>query len=146
MDKNTKGIVDMFEGWFAKAPALPTGGREAIVKITPILALIFGILGVLGALGSLGIFTVLSPFAMMGGVGSYYGSGMIAGIFWLVSAALMLAAFPGTKARKLSGWNMLFWSQLVNVVGSLVAMSIFSAIISALIGFYLLFQIKSYYK
>ncbi len=145
MAKGSADIIVTMEEWFNKAPSLPTNAKEVIVKITPILSLVFGILGILGALGGLGALTAFSPFAMMGGYG-YYGGGFIAAAIWLVSSVLLLMSYPDTKNRKLKGWNMLFWSEVVNLVGSLVAMSIVSGIIGALIGFYLLFQIKSYYK
>src|SRR5258708_25910770 len=149
MAKNsTQEIISTMQQWFDKAPALPKNAREAIVKITPWIALVFGILGVLGSIAGLGVLTVCSPFAVFGGVSgvSSYGTGFIAALIWLVASALLLAAFPGTKAGKAVGWNLLFWSQAVHLVGSLVAMSFVSGIIGAAIGFYLLFQIKSYYK
>lgn len=144
--KNT--IIDTFEEWFSKAPALPKNAKDVIVKIAPILALVFGILGVLGALGGLGLLTAFSPLAALGGAESMssYGGGFIAALGWLVSAVLMLVAYPGLKARKIEGWNMMFWSEIVNLASAVVSFSLVSGIIGALIGFYLLFQIKSYYK
>lgn len=136
-------FMTQVEGWFMKLPALPKGGREAIVGITPWIALIFGVLGVLVGLAGVGLLTALSPFVYMGGghpVGVILGS-----ILGLVGSALLLAAFPGTKARKMQGWNMLFWSAVVNLVAAVVAISLGSVIVG-LIEFYLLYQIKSYYK
>lgn len=147
-EKSSKDLVGTLENFFKKAPAIPANGREAIAKITPWLALIFGVLGVLGGLAGVGLLTVFSPLALFGGASGIasYGSGVIAAWIWLASSVLLLAAYPGTKARKLSGWNLLFWSEVVNVIGSLIAGSVVSGIIGGLIGFYLLFQIKSYYK
>jgi hypothetical protein len=87
----------------------------------------------------------LSPLAVATGVHGY-GGGLLAAIFWLASSILLLAAYSGIKARKMSGWNMLFWSEVVYLIGSLVTLSILQGIISALIGFYLLYQIKPYYR
>lgn len=141
-------IIDTLGDWYAKTPSLPKNVKDILVKITPILALVFGILGVLGAIAGLGLLTVFSPLAALGGVNgvSSYGGGFIAALFLLASSILLLAAFPGTKARKKQGWNLLFWSEMVGLIGSIVSLSFFSGIIGALIGFYLLFQIKSYYK
>ncbi|PIZ97017.1 MAG: hypothetical protein COX79_03875 [Candidatus Levybacteria bacterium CG_4_10_14_0_2_um_filter_36_16] len=58
---------------------------------------------------------------------------------------LLLMAFPGTKARKMSGWNLLFWSEAVSAVSAVVSMA-FGGVVGAAIGFYILFQIKSHYK
>jgi len=146
MAKESKNnIVDTMEGWFKKAPVLPTNVKEGVVRYAPILALIFGILGILIGLAAGGILTVLAPLALLFGVHSYGGS-IIAGWGLLISSALLLAAYPGVKARKLGGWNLLFWSNVVSIVGSLISGSIGGAILGFFIGFYLLFQIKSHYK
>lgn len=138
----------MLEQFFAKAPPLPANAKDTLVKIVPIIAIVFGILGVLGSLSALGFLTTFSPFAAMGGgsMMSSYGTGFLSALLWLASSVLMLAAYPGTNARKMAGWNMLFWSEVVSAISSLVTLSLVSGVIGALIGFYLLFQIKSHYK
>lgn len=142
----TTDIIDTMGQWFAKFPVLPTNIREVLVKITPWLSLIFGILGILVGISGLGVLTFLSPLAMLGGVSSY-GTGIIATIIYLIGSVALLAAYPGTKAKKYAGWQFLFWSEAINLVGGLIGMhGIVSALIGALVGFYLLFQIKSYYK
>lgn len=142
----SKNWQDMMEEWFNKLPSLPKGGRDVLVAITPWVALVFGILGVLVGLGGLGILSVLSPLMLLGsGVSSTTGS-LLSIAVALVSSVLMLVAFPGLKAKKRQGWTLLFWSQVVALVSSLVALSFVGGIIGAVIGFYLLYQIKSYYK
>lgn len=135
----------VLEEWFGKLPPLPKSAQQAIVNITPWLALVFGILGVLASLAGLGIVGVFSPLiALGGGFGAASGS-LLGMLLALVGSALLLAAFPGTKARKLQGWNLLFWSEVVSVVSSLASFSL-SGVVFALIAFYLLYQIKPYYK
>jgi len=135
----------MLEDWFKKLPPLPTNAVDTIAKITPILALVFGILGVLLSVAGLGILSFLAPFAMMSGAAPHYGFGMIATVGWLISSVMMLLAYPGLKAGKTSGWNMLFWSEVVNVATSLLGFNL-GSVIGALIGFYLLFQIKPKFR
>ncbi|MFI5265313.1 MAG: hypothetical protein ACHQT7_01050 [Candidatus Levyibacteriota bacterium] len=142
---STAGIIDTVEEWFGKLPALPKEAREVIAKITPWIALIFGILGILGSIAALGIVTVFSPLAMVGGGVQAAGAGIIATVLGLVSSALLLAAFPGTKKFRLSGWNFLFYSETVSLLSAVLAISI-TGILVSLIGYYLLFQIKSQYK
>lgn len=142
-------LVDTVGEWFEKFPPLPKNGREALVKFAPVISLVFGILGVITSISGLGLLTATSPFAILGGAQavSSYGTGFIAVLFYLVSSVLLLAAFPGLKAKKLSGWNMLFWSEIVSFVGGIVSLtSILSALLGVIIGLYLVFQIKSYYK
>lgn len=138
-------VISTMEGWFSKLPPLPNKWKESIVGITPWLALIFGVLGVVIMLMGFGLLTFLSPFVFLAGGAAAAGSGLIGAVLGLVSSALLLAAYPGTKARKLSGWNLLFWSEAVSVVSAVVSMALGGVVIAA-VGFYILFQIKSHYK
>lgn len=142
---SVEGVIDQVGNLFDKLPALSRDAREIIVKITPWIALIFGVLGVLGALAGFGVLTVFSPLAMMGGGAGAVGAGIVAAVLWLVSSALLLAAFPGTRKNQTKGWNFLFYSEVVSLVATFVSFS-FSGIVFALIAFYLIFQIRSYYK
>ena len=143
--KATDFIETMGE-WFDKFPAIPKNGRDTLAKIAPIIALIFGILGILVGISGLGLLTALSPFAFLGGASGAYGTGFISALIYLVASVLLLAAYPGLKARKYKGWKLLFWNVTINLIGGLLSMAFISAIIGALIGYYLIFQIRSYYK
>ncbi len=147
MDKNTTSLISTLEEFYKKAPVLPTSARDVIVRFTPVLSLVFGILGILiGIVGFLSL-TVLAPLALMvNRYGTGYGNGFVSSLTLVVSSAFLLAAYPAVKAHKFRGWELLFWSEIATVVGSLIQFDIISAIIGGLIGFYILFQIKSYYK
>ena len=146
MAKNSSDtLIATVEDWFKKLPNLPKNIQEVIVTITPWIALIFGILGVLGGVAGLGILTAFSPVLVLGGSAYSTGTGIISVILRLASSALLLMAFPGTKAKKLKGWNFLFWSEAVSIVSAVIAFSV-GGVIFSLIGFYIIFQIKSYYK
>ena len=133
VSNSSNDIIGMLERFFAKAPHMSKNARDTLVKIAPWIAVIFGILGILGGLAGLGALTTAA-------------SGFIVYLFWLAYSVLLLAAFPGLKAKKANGWKLLFWSEAVSVIGSIVELQFFSAVIVALIGFYLLFEVKSYYK
>ncbi len=140
MDSLVKSLGDIFK----KFPPLPAGAINTLFQFAPWIALIFGILGIFTALAGFGILSVFAPLAVAGAVPSY-GLGFISAIGLGLSSLLMLVAFPGLKAGKMAGWNMLFWSEVVNVVASLVGFSI-GSIIGAIIAFYLLYQVKPKYK
>lgn len=143
--KQTQEWMQMMEEWFMKLPPLPKGGKDAIVQITPWIALIFGVLGVLGGLAGFGVLAALSPFiAMSNGFSGAAGS-LVGAAFGLVASAILLAAFPGTNKRKMQGWTLLFWSEALSTLAAVLSLSLTGVLVS-LIGFYLLFQIKSYYK
>lgn len=70
-----------------------------------------------------------------------------------VSGALLLLAVPGLKAFKKAGWNLVFYSLLVNVVyGVVIAFTsygtfgdLLGAAVGSLVGAYLLFQVRSHF-
>ena len=138
-------LVDTMEGQFKKLPSLPANWRDVIVNITPWLALVFGLIGVFGSLAAVGILTFLAPLVLLGGGVGVASGGIIGAVLALVASVLMVTAFPGTRAKKISGWNLLFYSEAVSLVSSVVFFSV-GGVIGALIGFYILFQIKSHYK
>ncbi len=132
-----------------KAPALPKGGKDFIVMIAPwlvIIGVIFSIPSILLILGlsNLGIseYGDFSQAVTGRPTAIYY----LSTILLLVAVVLEIMALPGLFAKKRRGWELIFYSTLVSLVSSLVAMSIAGSIIGALISFYLLFQIREYYK
>jgi len=68
----------------------------------------------------------------------------------LVDGVILLLAAPGLKAMRKSGWNLLFYSLLINVVYGVVALftsygglsHLLGAVIGSVIGAYLLFQVR----
>lgn len=142
MAKQSTDIIAMTEEQFDKLPALPKGARDVIFKLTPWLALIFGALGVLGSLVALGILGALSPLIMLGGGGKLPFVTILIG---LVSSVLLLVATPHLFAKRMQGWKLLFWSEVVSVVSAVVSLSL-TGVLFGLLGVYLIFQIKSYYK
>jgi hypothetical protein len=70
-----------------------------------------------------------------------------------IEAVLYIVAFPATRARKKSGWDLLFYALLVNVVYGVVSAftnyggvgSLVSSLIGSVVGLWLLFQIRDAY-
>ena len=131
-----------------KAPALPENIKEIIVKIAPYLTIIGLILTIPAILILFGLGSAATMMAPLGGTNSLAAvPTMWFGILLLIPAVILEAmAVPGLFARKAIAWKYIFWAQLISVVSSLVQLNILGALISALIGFYILFQVKSYYK
>lgn len=142
--ENSTDIIATLEDVYKNAPKLPENARETLVKITPWIALIFGILGVLAGISLIGV----SPLGLFGGV---HNSALLllSGVASLVASVMMLMAYPKLNKRMMGGWVLLFWSEVVNIASSLLTLSVgsvLSTVIWAAIAFYILFQIKSYYK
>lgn len=142
---NANKLVPVMEEQYKKLPSLPANVRDILVTVTPWVTLVFGALGLLGALTLFGLTTVLAPILVLGG-GVRTTAGLSLGIIiWLLANVLMLVAVPGLFKKRLSGWTLLFWSEVVGVVASLLSFDLVG-VVFALVGFYILFQIKHYYK
>ena len=143
--KGTLGKVeDVLNEYFGKkAPALPANIKEILVKLAPYLTILGVILSVPAILGVLGMGVVPYGAAWMMGVGYRYYLGIA---FMLVTVVLEALAIPGLLARKKQGWNWIYYSVLVNMVYMLVSFNIVGLLIGTLIGMYVLFQVRTYYK
>lgn len=148
--KNTllqlEGTLDEYFG--KKAPVLSPQIKDFIVKIAPYLAVISVLLtlpAILLLLGLGSLATILAPIGGMHAVATV--PTMWLGILLLIPSVIFEAmAIPGLFARSKTGWKYMYWAQLFSVLSSLIQLNIVGAIIGALIGFYLLFQVRSYYK
>jgi len=135
-----------------KAPfALPKGVKEFIATVSPYLTIVLALMIIPGILALVGISALITPFAMMGG---YYGlghgwgfMGIISLIFSLTDLALVLIAVPGLFKRTKGAWRLLFYASIIGLIGSIISIhGIISGIIGAIIGWYILFQMKDMYK
>lgn len=147
MQELIQPLVKPLENLYVKAPALPANIREFLVTIAPWLSLIFGVLTIIGSLSAFGLGAVATPFYAMAGVSPIFL--IITGVIALVQGVIMVLAFSPLRKKSLKGWNLLFLSELVSIVSSVISLSVGSivmAVVVAAIAFYLLFQVKSYYK
>jgi len=134
------GFLDFY--LVKKAPfQLPNEVREFLVKFGPWIALVLLILSLPGLLVMLGVGTVLLPF---GGLGYAAGFTYLT-VVLLAQLVLLVMALPGLFKRQMSAWKLLFYSQLVGIVFSLLMGSILGALIGGLIGLYILFQVRPLY-
>jgi hypothetical protein len=125
-----------------KAPfQLPPDVREWIVTYGPWITLVLMVLAVPVLLLALGIGALGLPF---GGVG------FAAGFSWLtlmviVTFGLRAMALPGLFARKISGWTLVFYAQLLSFAFSVLSGSIVFPAIGLLLSLYVLFQVRPLY-
>jgi hypothetical protein len=139
--KDLVGFLDYY--LVKKAPfQLPPNVKEFIVKYGPWITVVLMILLLPPLLFVLGIGTLLIPF---GGVG-YAGGFTLNVILLFIQLGLMIAALPGLFARKMSGWTLLFYAEIVSFVAALVTGNIIGGLIGGLIGFYILFQVRALYR
>lgn len=148
-----------------KAPALPPGGKKALVQYLPWINLVFGVLTLFAAWGLYNAaHAVNSLVDYANNLSAAYGGSKVVTshltfIVWLaiatlaIEGVLYIAAFPATRDHKKSGWDLMFYALLVNLVYGVVAAftsyggagRLVGAIIGSAIGGYLLFQIRASY-
>jgi hypothetical protein len=138
--KDLLGFLDFY--LVQKAPfQIPVSAKEWIVKFGPWITVVLLVLSLPPLLFALGIGAAIMPFG-----GMAYATGFtFLTIMLAAELGLMAAALPGLFARKMSGWRLLFYSQIVGLVFSLLSGSIVGAILGALIGMYILFQVRPLY-
>lgn len=127
-----------------KAPfQIPANVKEIIVKFGPWL-IVIALLGFVPLILALSGFRTISFF--YSSYYSMYGGKLYLLIFPAINFVLEIIALPGLFGRKMFGWNMIFYAVMVSFAGSVISGNIVGGIIFAIIGLYVLFQIRSYYN
>lgn len=135
--------------YIKKAPfTIPENWKELIVKVAPYL----NILGIIMALLALPVLLGFGALSTMLGVASGAALnplnnifGILALIFTLASLVLSIMAAQGLFKRKASAWKLLFYNSLLNAVQSVLMLNITGLVVTFLIGFYVLYQVKAKY-
>lgn len=151
-EPHNQSFMKKVENWLEdvfgkKAPQLPDNWREVIVKVMPWITLILMVLALPLILVALGISAVALPITMVAGVRG----GTLNIVLLLISIAslvLELIALPGLFKRQLRSWYLIYYAALLGVISAVIGLLSMSVggIIGSAIGFYILFQIKKYYR
>lgn len=136
-------LLETINKLFDKLPRLPRVIGKVLVFLAPWLALISGVLGLLAGplaslLGLLSLIT-LKPMIILDYVS--------VSIIMIINTFLMFKAFKPLKAKDMRGWIYLFWSNILWLISGVIdtllgKQDILPLVISNLIGFYLLFEMK----
>lgn len=137
-----ESTLDLYFG--KKAPSMPTGIKKILVAIIPWLTVIGIITGAYGLLVMLGITGIVVPFAYAGlNIGFNY---LAATVYSVITLIIQIMAVQGLFKRQRKAWKLIYYLVLVNAVYLLITFNLGGLVISTLLGFYILFQIKEYYK
>jgi len=138
-------IIQPLDAIFGKKlPQLPVSLKELIVKGAPWLVIIGLIVTAFSLLAIIPLVMGFATIAVYGAYGSMTGL-FIGLIIAIIVGILELLAVPGLFKKTNAGWNFAFYAEIVSLIGMLISFNIVSLIISGLIGFYILFQIRPYY-
>lgn len=149
-----------------QSPPLPSNAKKALVYYLPWINLALGLLTLYSVyviwhwahLASNLINYANSISAAYGG--PQISSNRLTFGIWLglivlaLEAVLYIIAFPATRGRKKSGWNLMFYAFLINVVYGVVILftdygslgTLIWTLIGSFVGLYLLFQIRGNYN
>lgn len=157
-------LENMIEGWLKPLPHLSTDWRKWIAKNVWWITLIGVVISVMG------IFGLLTALSIFGAATSFYGAMMYSAVvqthggFWFVFMYASLAllalttvieamAISPLKVQHKKGWDLLFFAYLAGVASGVVTgvfnidvMGLIGTAISAVIGAYFLFEVRSYFK
>jgi len=126
-----------------KAPPLPKNIKELLVKFAPWITIIVLVLSLQGLLLFFGLGSMFYIPMMGFRLGLAYN---ISIIFLLITAVLRGLSIKGLFARTKYGWNMVFYSILVNAIYDLLLGNFVGLILGGLISLYFAFQVREYYK
>ncbi len=165
---NLDGLEKQLNEVFVKnAPfQLPEDFKKWIVTYLPYINLFIGVLSVWSAVVLYRWATVANRLldyanqaARTYGVDNYVQSSRLTFMIWIslgllaAQGVLWIVSFNSVKAKKKSGWNLLFIALLVGAVYGLISLfngysggtNFVSYIVGTLVGLYVLFQIRSSY-
>jgi uncharacterized Tic20 family protein len=144
-------LEDVFDQYLnKKAPAIPTAGKEALVKFAPYLAILSVILMIPTILAVLGLGTLLAPLGLIGGTMTgrpFLGFGYLIGVvFSIVILVLTILSINPLFKRERKGWQYMYYATLLGGVNNLLHLDLVGLIIFTGLWLYVLFQVREYYK
>lgn len=129
-----------------KAPALPVGFKEVLVKIAPYLAIVSVVVSVPSILSMLSASRMISRSMYWAIYSTGFGYHYYVALITMVAVTILQGlAIPGLFSRTKQAWNYLFYAMLVSALSSLLQLNLLSMVIGFLISGYFLFQLRSYY-
>ena len=152
-DKKAREMIAKVEEPFKGLPHLPQSLVDFFVKITPWGVGLGAFFSLMGAFTNLKYGLGMNPLSKV----MHFYTG-VNPLYFFLTAALQLAlaaiafkAFNLLKIRKMEGWIYLFWSNAIALLESVLSFvflggSGMGLLIGTLIGYYLLFEMKSAYE
>lgn len=152
---------------YKSAPNLPEKYRKLLVDWVPWLSLAAGVLSLWAAWMIWHWVHLVAPVVdYLDSISAYYRTGpvIVATNHWslmlwvsiivlLAEAVIYLLAFPGLRAKKKNGWDMLFYGALLNIAYGIAVLftsyggfgQLIGTVIGTAVGLYFLYQVRSYY-
>ena len=123
---------------------IPGKVKFLMAKFGHWLVILLMVLVLPGQLIGLGMRAAMLPFASMAGTDSSLQLAFaLATLLFLI--VIMIMALPGLQTRKVIGWQLLVLADMINLAYGLLTGGVVGPVLGALIGLYVLFQLRRYY-
>lgn len=135
-------VIELFDKAYSLLPQFSSDVKEVVVKILPYITLVFGLL-----LAFASIMEILgTPFIsiLAFGKSTLIQILLLTNVLGIVQGILMVSAFTGLRKRSNRGWKLIFWSQILWIISSLISFSI--TLILGFLFLYPLLKVRSEYK
>lgn len=162
VNKLEKALGDIFE---KSAPKLPDSAKKTIVEWLPWINLILGVVSLWAVYGLWSWANTVNKWSdYANNLSATFGGPKVVDdrlsiMVWLslvvlaIQAVIYIMAFPATRDKKKSGWNLMFYAVLINAVYGVVSLftdyggagNLVGYLIGTVIGLYFLFQIRGLY-
>lgn len=148
------GTEKQLSEWYKNAPNLPKGLSAWLAKYAWVFVLVGAVLMTFAALSLLAAIGILTSTTYVYGTVSYGFFGWIALAALLVYIVFSFKAISPLKAMNKEGWKLLFYLEYFYLAFGLLqwlttpsyVSNLFGTLLSAVLGFYFLFQVKQYFK
>lgn len=137
-------FIGFLESFYLRLPGLSTEIKEFIVKILPFPSLIFGITLTFASILEIIGTPVLSIFTLQGRGLPVIQMLLLTNTLGIAQGLLMVFAFSGLRHHLQKGWRLLFWSQILWIIASLISFS--PSLLFGIVLLYPFFQVKKYYN
>lgn len=141
--KKTESFFDEYLGH--KAPPIPPAIKNGVVKFGPWVLVVLLIIGFFSLFTGIGVLLVSLPAMVLRNILE----AIIIVLYTAISAIsfiLLAIAVPGLFKMKKKSWYLVYYATLLGFISSLLMINIVGGILFTLLGLYILFQIKPFYR
>lgn len=135
-------VIELFDKAYSLLPQFSSDVKEVVVKILPYITLVFGLLLAFASIMEILGTSFISILAF--GKSTLIQTLLLTNVLGIVQGILMVSAFTALRKRNKRGWKLIFWSQILWIISSLISFSI--TLILGFIFLYPLLKVRSEYK
>lgn len=135
-------FIGLFDKAYSLLPDLSPEVREAVLKILPFLAIIFGLLITIASVMEILGTPFISILAF--GKSTLIQTLLVTNVLGIIQGVLMVSAFSALRKRSKKGWKLIFWSQILWIISSFISLSV--ALMLGFLFLYPLLKVRSEYK